>query len=245
MKTMSGTSKVQHRKAGIFGAFNKVAPRYDLLSGLNPGYLKHLRWSAERLGIPSDGENRRVLDLCCGTGLSTEPLVHLYPMAEITGLDLSEGMLEEARKKESLHSVTFVAGNAMDPASAGAKGPFDGILMAYGIRNMPDPDACLANLIELVTPGGTVCFHEYSVADSLWSRSIWNLVVFAIVIPLAFVTTGSTDIFRYLRRSVLEFDGKSAFENRLRRAGFIDVETLPMDGWQRGVVHTFRARRPA
>ncbi len=66
-----------------------------------------------------------------------------------------------------------------------------------------------------------------------------------IVMPLAYVTTGSTDIFRYLRRSVLEFDGASAFEERLRRAGFTAVETLPMDGWQRGIVHTFRARRPA
>ena len=116
--------------------------------------------------------------------------------------------------------------------------------MAYGIRNMPDPDACLANLLELLVPGGVVCFHEYSVADSLWSRAVWNLVLFLIVIPLAFVTTGSTDIFRYLRRSVLEFDGRRAFEERLRRAGFTGVETLPMDGWSRGVVHTFRARRP-
>jgi hypothetical protein len=62
------------------------------------------------------------------------------------------------------------------------------------------------------------------------------------MIPLAFLTIGSTDIFRYLRRSVLEFDGRHALEERLRRAGFTGVETLPMDGRQRGVVHTFRAR---
>jgi hypothetical protein len=62
------------------------------------------------------------------------------------------------------------------------------------------------------------------------------------MIPLAFLTTSSTDIFRYLRRSMLEFDGRHAFEERLRRAGFTDVETLPMDGWKRGVVHTFLAR---
>jgi len=233
---------VQSRKADIFGAFDRVASRYDLLSGLNPGYHKHLRWSAERLQIENEGEGSRILDLCCGTGLSTEPLVRFYPRAEIVGLDRSEGMLEVARKKESLRSVAFLAGDAMNPAAAGAKGPFSAILMAYGVRNMPDPDACLANLTALLAPGGVVCFHEYSVADSLWSRSVWNLVMYLIVIPLAFLTTGSTGIFRYLRRSVLEFDGQSAFEERLRRAGFTDVETLPMDGWPRGVTHTFRAR---
>jgi ubiquinone/menaquinone biosynthesis C-methylase UbiE len=115
--------------------------------------------------------------------------------------------------------------------------------MAYGSRNMPDPDACVANLIALLAPGGVICFHEYSVADSRWSRSVWNLVMLLIVTPLAFLTTGSTDIFGYLRRSVLEFDGKGAFEERLRRTGFMEVETLPMDGWQRNVTHTFRARR--
>jgi ubiquinone/menaquinone biosynthesis C-methylase UbiE len=219
-----------------------VASRYDLLSALNPGYHKHLLWSAERLEIDEEGEGTRILDLCCGTGLSTEPLVRLYPKATIVGLDKSEGMLAEARAKDTLRSVEFVAGDGMVPAAAGIQGPFDAVLMAYGIRNMPDPDACLDNVRDLLAPGGVICFHEYSVAGSLWSRSVWNLVLFSIVIPLAFVTTGSTDIFRYLRRSVLEFDGRRAFEERLRRAGFVDVETLPMDGWQRGVVHTFRAR---
>ena len=233
---------VQHRKAGIFSAFNRVASRYDLLSALNPGYHKHLLWSAERLEIHDEGEGTRVLDFCCGTGLSTEPLVRLYPKATIVGLDRSEGMLAKARVKDALRSVEFVAGDGMDPAAAGVKGPFDAILTAYGIRNMPDPDTCLHNVRNLLAPGGVICFHEYSVADSFWSRSVWNLVMFSIVIPLAFLTTGSTDIFRYLRRSVLEFDGRRSFEERMRRAGFVDVETLPMDGWQRGVVHTFRAR---
>ena len=140
---MTESLTVQHRKAGIFGAFNRVASRYDLLSGLNPGYHKHLRWSAERLEIQDEGAGSRILDLCCGTGLSTEPLVRLYPRAKITGLDKSEGMLEKAREKESLRSVEFLAGDGMDPGAAGAKGPFEAILMAYGIRNMPDPDACL------------------------------------------------------------------------------------------------------
>ena len=241
---MTSTSSVQHRKAGIFTAFNRVASRYDLLSALNPGYHKHLDWSAERLEIRDEGEGARLLDLCCGTGLSTVPVVERYPRATVAGLDMSAGMLEVACQKPSLASVTFTCGDGMDPAAAGVVGPFDGILMAYGIRNMPDADACLAKLFELLVPGGVICIHEYSVADSRWSRFVWNLVVRLIVIPLAYITTGSTDIFRYLRRSVLEFDGVSAFEMRLRRAGFTAVETLPMDGWQRGIVHTFRARRP-
>jgi hypothetical protein len=62
--------------------------------------------------------------------------------------------------------------------------------------------------------------------------------------PGGLVTAGSTKIYRYLWRSVLDFDGVSAFEARLARHGFVDVKTMPMDGWQKGIVHSFVARRP-
>jgi hypothetical protein len=43
----------------------------------------------------------------------------------------------------------------------------------------------------------------------------------------------------------MEFDGVRAFESRLTDAGFDEVRTEPMDGWQTGVVHSFLARRPS
>ena len=222
-------------------AFNLVAGRYDLLTALNPGYRKHLRWSARRLGLKAGA---RALDLCCGTGLSTEALALEFPDAEIVGLDGSAGMLAIAREKSIAAEVQFVLGDAMEPEEAGIRGPFDGILMAYGIRNVADPDVCLTRLYRLLRPGGTICIHEYSVADSAWSRRVWNAVTVGVVIPSGKIFSGSARIYRYLRRSVNEFDGVGAFERRLSRAGFVEIRTEPMDGWQRGIVHSFLARRP-
>lgn len=185
----------------------------------------------------------RVLDLCCGTGISTKALLDEYPEASVTGLDASAGMLRAARRKPALQNVTFLHGDAMDPASAGAGGPFDGILMAYGIRNVPDPDLCLHRLRKLLVKDGTLCLHEYSVAGSRRSRVVWGLVTAGIIIPFGLIATGTTSIFRYLRRSVLEFDSVSELQDRLQRAGFADVRAEPMDGWQRGIVHSFLARK--
>ena len=98
---------------------------------------------------------------------------------------------------------------------------------------------------ELLRPGAKVVFHEYSVNDSLRAKRIWDAVCYAIIIPGGLVTAPSSRIYRYLHQSVRAFDGVRAFEARLARAGYEDIETLPVDGWQRGIVHSFVARRPA
>jgi ubiquinone/menaquinone biosynthesis C-methylase UbiE len=223
--------------------FDEVAPSYDLLTGLNPGYHRHLALSAARLEL--GGPAPRVLDLCCGTGASTEALLRAYPGAHVVGLDASAGMLAIAARKPSLRGVAFVRGDASDPRAAGVAGAFDGILMAYGIRNLSDPDRALANARSLLRPGGAIVFHEYSVNDSPLAKWVWGAVCFGIIVPGGLVTSRTSRIYRYLHRSVREFDGQRAFEARLSRAGFTDVRTMPMDGWQRGIVHSFVARNGA
>ena len=225
----------------VTAGFNRVAHAYDLLVSLNPGYRRHLRLSSRRLELAPDA---RILDLCCGTGQSTLALRAVYPGAALVALDAAADMLQVARARPELAGVQFVHGDAMDPRAAGVQGWFDGILMAYGIRNVIDADACLTAVRELLAPQAVVCFHEYSVAGSAVSRTVWRLVTNAIVRPAARIVAGDAGLFTYLRDSVLAFDSRDAFERRLYRAGFTTVHTLPMGGWQRGIVHSFLARRP-
>lgn len=227
------------QKSEVPSDFDKVAGSYDFFTALNPGYRKHLEWSAKRLEL---SPTAKILDLCCGTGLSTQAIFAMYPKASITGLDASAGMLAVAKKKLFALHVNWVLGDAMDPAAVGVTGPFDGILMAYGIRNVPDADLCLQRLHGLLAPGGKICFHEYSVKDSVKSRAVWNVVTNGIIIPGG-IFSGGTKIYKYLRDSVKGFDGVRAFEQRLLRAGFVNVRTESMDGWQKGIVHSFIAER--
>src|SRR3984957_18859724 len=108
--------------------------------GANPGYHDHLRMSAHRMRVPNGGRGARLLDAGCGTGASTAALLAAAPEAEIGGVDASEGMLREARAKPWPSSVRFVQGRIEDLADLGVEGPFDGILAAYLVRNLPDPD---------------------------------------------------------------------------------------------------------
>ena len=119
-----------------------------------------------------------------------------------------------------------------------------GILAAYLLRNLPDPDLALRSFLALLRPGAPLAVHEYSVRDSVRSRAVWTAVCWMIIIPMGRLRTGSGELYRYLWRSVLQFDGVRALVTRLRDAGFVDVRTQTVPGWQQQVVHTFLGRRP-
>jgi ubiquinone/menaquinone biosynthesis C-methylase UbiE len=222
--------------AAVPQAFDQDATSYDRLVGANPGYHEHLRRSADRLGLPGGGAGLRLLDVGCGTGLSTAALLEAYPHAEIVAADASAEMLAQARAKTWPASVRFVHCRAEDLRAD--EGPFDGILAAYLLRNLPDVDAGVAVLRGLLRPGAPLAVHEYSVADSAVARATWTAVCWGIIIPLGWRVTGDPALYRYLWRSVLHFDGIARLQQRLRDAGFEAVRAEDMDGWQRGIVHT-------
>lgn len=225
-------------------AFDAGAKSYDGLVGANPGYHDHLQLSAQRMQLPDDGRGLRLLDIGCGTGASTAALLQAAPHAEIVAVDGSAGMLEQARQKTWPETVTFVHSRAENLADAGVTGPFDGILAAYLVRNLSDPDPVLAALLSLLRPGGVFAAHEYSVRDSRVAGVVWNAVATAIIVPLGRLRDGDGGLYRYLRRSVNEFDGATEFRDRLQRIGFTDVRSETVTGWQRNIVHTFLGRAP-
>lgn len=231
-------------KAEVPGAFDAGASAYDGLVGANPGYHSHLRISARRMRIPNGGRGLRLLDAGCGTGASTAALLETAPHAEIVAVDASAGMLEQAAAKSWPDSVRFVHTPIEDLAQAGVHGPFDGILAAYLVRNLADPDAQLRRFAELLAPGATLAVHEYSVRDSRAARAVWNAVCWGIIIPAGRRQTGDGTLYRHLWRSVNSFDGAAAFQRRLVAAGFTGVHSETMPGWQREVVHTFLADAP-
>ena len=237
----SGSGRIDSRS--VPRAFDDHAASYDKLVDANPGYHDHLRLSAQRMGLPDRGRGLRLLDVGCGTGASTAALLAVAPEAEIVAVDASAEMLSVAQRKSWPDRVTFVRGNAQNLAAVGVIGPFDGILAAYLVRNLPSPDPALRQFLALLRPGAPLAVHEYSVRDSPRSRVVWTLVCWTIIIPLGRLRTGKSGLYRYLWRSVLRFDGVRALTQRLRDAGFTDVRCQTVPGWQQNIVHTMLGRR--
>lgn len=237
-------------------AFDTGAATYDLMVRLNPGYHRHLRAASrsllERLAGPAR-RRVRLADLGCGSGASTASLVQALGARsrpyDLVGVDASAAMLAQAEDKPWPATVSFVHGRAEQLTTSrpewGLAEPVDGVLAAYLFRNVTERDAVLAAVHDLLVPGGVLVAQEYSVAGSRRAAAIWSAVCWTVVIPLAWLTSRQTGLYRYLWRSVLAFDSVQEFSERLERAGFVDVEVRTVGGWQHGILHTFRARRPA
>lgn len=228
----------------LAAAFDAGADAYDRLVGRSPGYHDQLLLSASRMRIPNRGRGVRLLDAGCGTGASTAALLAVAPEADIVAVDASRGMLDVARAKPWPDSVRFVHTPIERLAEHGISGPFDGILAAYLIRNLADPDQQLRAFRTLLRPGGTLAVHEYSVRDSPAATAIWHAVCWGVIIPSGWWRTRDAGLYRYLWRSVLGFDGVTRFRARLREAGFTAVHSDTMPGWEANIVHTFLADAP-
>ena len=244
---------VSARDGEVPEAFDEVADRYDLMVALNPGYHAHLRHSAATLvaGLVP-GRGSRVVDLGCGSGASTRALVDELTKggvrAEVLGVDGSAGMLVQAGKKSWPSWVRFEQGRAeVLETVCGDAGfqPLDGVFAAYLLRNVPDRDALLRSVHDLLRPGGTLVVHEYSVAGRPVSEVVWTAVCRGVVVPLGWLTSRHTRLYHYLWRSVMDMESVETVMQRMVDAGFEDVRTRSVRGWQNGIIHTFHGRRPA
>lgn len=233
-------------------AFDEAAPSYDSMVARNPGYHAHLATAAGALlaALPLRA-SLSLVDLGCGSGASTRALLEAAVREErlvtVTGVDASDGMLAEARSKEWPPGVVFQHGLAQELGRRrldwGLTEPVDGVLAAYLFRNVTERDEVLADVHALLAPDGTLVVQEYSVAGSRSAHLTWSLVCWLVVIPLGWLTSRQTRIYRYLWRSVRAFDSVQTFVDRLSRAGFVDVQVQTAPGWQHGILHTFRARK--
>jgi ubiquinone/menaquinone biosynthesis C-methylase UbiE len=246
--------------ANVFEAFDEAAASYDRMVGLNPGYHDHLRFAAEALaerlpggGRGADSAEVRLADLGCGSGASTQALLRaayatgVRPV--VVGIDASAGMLDQARAKPWPPGVNFEVGMAEELAysreSWGLGDRVSGVFAAYLFRNVAERDKVLAAVFDLLVDDGALVVQEYSVAGSGRAKAVWSVVCWSVVIPLGWLTSRQTRLYRYLWRSVLRFDSVQIFADRLYGAGFVDIEVRTVPGWQRGILHTFRARKPA
>ena len=131
-------------QARVAHAFSRAAPRYDALATAQR-HIGEMLWGS----LPPLAFN--VLDMGCGTGVWTQRLAERYPCAQITGLDLAPGMLEQARQRHG-ESIHWQPGDAA--AQPFDKRSFDLVFSNLAVQWCRDIGAVMAELYRILTPGG-------------------------------------------------------------------------------------------
>ncbi len=144
--------------------FSISAPRYDLATrGMSLG--RDGAWKRALIAaLPENLEAPNCLDLACGTGDVCFLLRKKYPDARITGVDLTDGMLQIARRRDRSKEICFLAADMNATGLPDAS--FDLITGSYALRNAPDLPKALSEIARLLKPGGTAAFLDFAKPES-------------------------------------------------------------------------------
>ena len=213
--------------------FDGVAARYDLTNSvLSLGRDRGWRRATAQAVAARRGE--RVLDLAAGTGTSSAVLAE--DGAVVVAADFSLGMLRAGQRRPR---VAPVAGDALRlPFCDGA---FDAATMSFGLRNVVDVDAALAELLRVTRPGGRLVVCEFSHPTWPPFRSVYDRYLVRALPPLARAVSSDPEAYVYLAESILAWPDQAALATALQSAGWADVAWRDLTG---GIVALHRASRP-
>lgn len=227
----AGLDKQPRHVASMFDA---VATRYDLMNTLMTAGVDR-RWRAAMVAAVGAPPGATVLDIAAGTGVSSLPFHRAG--VRVVPADFSLGMLRQGRRTHP--QLPFIAADATRLPFADAS--FDAVTMSYGLRNVRDYPAALAEFVRVTKPGGRLVINEFSRPTNAAFRRLYVEYLMAALPPLARRFSSSPDSYVYLAESIQAWPDQRELATAIRAAGWADVQWRNLAG---GIVALHRATRP-
>jgi demethylmenaquinone methyltransferase/2-methoxy-6-polyprenyl-1,4-benzoquinol methylase len=201
--------------------FDRVAPRYDLANTVfSLGQDRAWRQAAARATRLAAGEV--TADVACGTGALTRELAALAPGATVVGLDFSLEMLRRAGHGR------FAAGDAIQLPLADAS--VDGVTIAFGLRNLPEPGQGLLEFRRVLRPGGRLVVCEFSTPVVPVLRGVYRRYLTRLMPVAARRLTSDPEAYQYLARSIGAWPDQPGLARWMQQAGFAEVAWRDLTG---------------
>lgn len=214
--------------------FDDVAARYDITNDvLSLGQDR--RWRKIVLDAVDPEPGEVVLDLAAGTGTSSQPFRDRG--ATVVPCDFSVGMLQVGKKAKP--HLPFVAGDGTRLPFADAT--FDAVTISFGLRNIVDPDAGLAELLRVTRPGGRIVVCEFSSPTWAPFRTVYIEYLMKALPPVARAVSSSPDAYVYLAESIRAWPDQAGLAARLQQAGWGGVKWRNLSG---GIVALHHGTKP-
>jgi demethylmenaquinone methyltransferase / 2-methoxy-6-polyprenyl-1,4-benzoquinol methylase len=217
------------KRSRIQRMFAAIAPTYDINNRLHSLWMDQ-RWRTTAVRLAQVRPADVVVDVACGTGDLALKFAGAHPSAVI-GVDFTFEMLPLALRK-SLHrrtvpTITWLNGDAqalpLPDASA------DIVSIAFGIRNVAEPAAAIAEFHRVLRPGGRLVILEFSLPRNPVLRGLYNFY-FRRILPrtATLISRDRTGAYRYLPESVNTFISPGTMLEMIAAAGFTNTRQHPL-----------------
>lgn len=215
--------------------FDRVAPRYDVANTLfSLGQDRH--WRRVAAAAARAGPGSRVVDVAAGTGALAHDLAARG--AAVVAVDFSFNMLAVGVERSTDRDVAWVNADGLRLPLPDASA--DALTIAFGLRNLPDPAAGLAEFARVVRPGGRLVVLEFSQPTWAPFRAVYSRYLLGAIPRAAKAVTSDAAAYRYLAESIQAWPDQAALADIIAAAGWAGVRWRNLTG---GIVAVHQARR--
>ncbi|MBM3509091.1 MAG: bifunctional demethylmenaquinone methyltransferase/2-methoxy-6-polyprenyl-1,4-benzoquinol methylase UbiE [Alphaproteobacteria bacterium] len=228
-------------KQGLVRAvFDRVAERYDVMNDLMSLGV-HRLWKDTLVDWLAPRAGEAILDLAGGTG-DIALRIRARVSARVTVADINRQMVERGRDRMvdngALAGIDWTVGDAQ--ALPFADGAFAATTIAFGIRNVTDIPAALAEIYRVLAPGGRFLCLEFSRVTVPLIHRLYDAYSFAVLPRLGAAVAGDRAAYAYLVESIRRFPDQAAFAAMLGTAGFERVRFRNLSGGIAAIHHGWR-----
>ena len=211
----------ESKKKQVEKMFDKIAFRYDFLNrflsaGIDVGWRK----KAIKQLVSLKPQN--ILDVATGTGDFALTSFEILKPEKITGIDISERMLEIGRKKIEKaglqERIDLVNGDS--EAIMFDDDSFDAVTVAFGVRNFENLEKGLAEIRRVLKPGGKLVVLECTKPSAPVIKQFYNFYMNTITPKIGKIIAKNNEAYQYLNDSVSQFPEKESFIHILNQSDY-------------------------
>ncbi|HSW71419.1 MAG TPA: bifunctional demethylmenaquinone methyltransferase/2-methoxy-6-polyprenyl-1,4-benzoquinol methylase UbiE [Gammaproteobacteria bacterium] len=212
--------------------FHSVAQRYDLMNDLMSFGL-HRLWKRFTLAACQARPGQVFLDLAAGTGDLAAVLARkVGKTGQVILTDINESMLARGRlhllDQGLIGNVSYVLADAEQLPFAAHS--FDGITLAFGLRNITQPQRALEAMYRVLKPGGKALILEFSQLTLPWLQKLYDLYSFQLIPKLGEWLTRDRQSYEYLVESIRKHPDQESLKSLMEKSGFEDVNYYNLTG---------------
>src|SRR5215467_14132752 len=217
------------KKEQVTRMFDNIASCYDRLNRVLSAGID-VSWRKKAIRQLKEDKPERILDVATGTADMAIIACRMLNPGKIIGIDISEQMLEQGRKKiEKEGLASYIQLQSGDSETINfADNSFDAVMVAFGIRNFENLEKGLKEMLRVLKPGGKLLVLEFSRPRIKIFRSLYNLYMGIVAPEIARWFSQNKKAYQYLNQSAKLFPERQAFIDILNSTGYSNTSFKPL-----------------